>query len=188
MAQYSCAFTGHRPQKFKWGYDEEHPDCVKLKLLIAQQILALVDNNVTTFISGMAQGVDQWAALAVLGIKQTFPQLRLVCVLPCEEQANRWSTQAREQYFNILAEADNTLYISRHYTKDCMLERNRFMVDHAHFLMAVYNGERRGGTGMTVNYAQKKGRAIITIDPNTLEVTPFTIVLSSGEQSDISAV
>ena len=53
----------------------------------------------------------------------------------------------------------------QHYYKDCMLDRNRFQVDHAVALLAIYNGERRGGTAATMRYAQKMGRKIIVIDP-----------------------
>ena len=52
-----------------------------------------------------------------------------------------------------------------------MLDRNRFMVDHAAALLAVYNGERRGGTAATMRYAQKLGREIIVIDPVTRLIT-----------------
>ena len=48
-----------------------------------------------------------------------------------------------------------------------MLERNRFSVEHADILLAVYNGEWRGGTAATMRYAQKMGREIIVIDPIT---------------------
>ena len=48
-----------------------------------------------------------------------------------------------------------------------MLDRNRFLVDHAAALLAIYNGERRGGTAATMRYAQKMGREIIVIDPLT---------------------
>lgn len=48
-----------------------------------------------------------------------------------------------------------------------MLARNRFLVDHAATLLAVYNGERRGGTAATLRYAQKMGRESIVIDPIT---------------------
>ena len=41
------------------------------------------------------------------------------------------------------------------------------MVEHASTLLAVYNGEQRGGTAATVRYAQKMGREIIVIDPIT---------------------
>ena len=52
-----------------------------------------------------------------------------------------------------------------------MLDRNRFLVEHASTLLAVYNEERRGGTAATVRYAQKMGREIIVINPNTLHIT-----------------
>ena len=56
------------------------------------------------------------------------------------------------------------VYVSREYSEDCMLRRNRYLVDHAACLLAVYNGERRGGTAMTVRYAQKLGREVIIIE------------------------
>ncbi len=46
-----------------------------------------------------------------------------------------------------------------------MLERNRWLVDRASILLAVYDGTYRSGTGMTVRYAQKLGREIIIIAP-----------------------
>ena len=58
------------------------------------------------------------------------------------------------------------IYVSKDYHKDCMLERNRYLVDHAVKLLAVYNGERRGGTAMTVRYARKLRREVIIIDPS----------------------
>ncbi len=45
------------------------------------------------------------------------------------------------------------------------------MVDHADCLLAVYNGEQRGGTAATVRYAQKIGWKIIVIDPITRSVS-----------------
>lgn len=33
MRRKSCAFTGHRPQKFSWRYDETDERCVKLSRL-----------------------------------------------------------------------------------------------------------------------------------------------------------
>ena len=39
MEDLTCAFTGHRPSSYKFGYDEEHPDCCKLKALMTLQIV-----------------------------------------------------------------------------------------------------------------------------------------------------
>ncbi len=60
---------------------------------------------------------------------------------------------------------------SRKYYDDCMLDRNRRLVEFAGLLLAVYNGVPRSGTGATVNFAQKMGREIIVIDPITRFVT-----------------
>ena len=176
--ELTCAFTGHRPSGFSFGYDEEHPDCAKIKILMATQIGALIGNGVRTFLTGMALGTDIWGAELVLRFKKDCPDIRLVAVLPCETQADRWSVEQRERYFNILAACDETFYISRHYTKDCMFRRNRWLIDHANFVIAVFNGSPKGGTAYTVSYAYTKKRAVIIIDPNTFEVLPYTIVMS----------
>lgn len=39
------------------------------------------------------------------------------------------------------------VFVNREYRDGCMLERNRYLVDHAGTLLAVYNGERDGGDG-----------------------------------------
>ena len=51
------------------------------------------------------------------------------------------------------------------------------MVDSAAFLLAVYNGEKRGGTAATVRYAKKMGREIIVIDPITQLISHSEIAL-----------
>ena len=65
----------------------------------------------------------------------------------------------------MLKQADSIVYVSQTYTQDCMLKRNRYLVDHAACLLAVCNGERRGGTAMTVRYAGRLGREIILLNP-----------------------
>ncbi len=167
MIENSCAFTGHRPQKLPWRYDESAAGCVRLKAILAEKIAELADAGTTTFLSGMAEGTDTWAALAVLALREKNPALKLHCVLPCKGQADRWTASARALYFSILEQADIVTYVGEDYHKDCMLERNRYLVDHAAKLLAVYNGERRGGTAMTIRYARKLGRETIIIDPSS---------------------
>ena len=41
----------------------------------------------------------------------------------------------------------------------------RYLADHAACLLAVYNGEWRRGTAMTVRYARKLGREVIILNP-----------------------
>jgi predicted Rossmann fold nucleotide-binding protein DprA/Smf involved in DNA uptake len=52
-----------------------------------------------------------------------------------------------------------------------MLDRNRKLVEAANLVLAVYNGERRGGTAATLRYAKKLGRELIVIDPLSLLIS-----------------
>ena len=166
---------GHRPHKFPWKYNETDSRCVALKAVLAEQIAALVDAGFTQFLSGMAEATDTWSALSVLTLREKNPAIRLHCILPCKEQAEKWSASSQNLYYSILDRADSIVYVSRAYHKNCMLERNRFMVDHASILLAVYNGTQRSGTGATVRYAQKQGCEIIVIDPTSRMTAHFPI-------------
>jgi len=82
----ACAFTGHRSQKFPWRFNEEDPRCIALKAVLTEQIKVLVKAGITQFASGMAIGVDCWAAQIVLALRESDPTLKLHCVLPCKKQ------------------------------------------------------------------------------------------------------
>ena len=165
-----CAFTGHRLSKFEFGYDEEDARCNTLKYHLTAQMVHLIEDGVTTFYSGMAMGTDLWCAEMVIALKTTFPYIKLVAILPCETQANKWSVEWRERYFDTLSKCDDTIYISRQYTSNCTLKRNDHLVDNADALLAVYDGRNTGGTAYTVKRATEKGIDIIVINPLDFEV------------------
>lgn len=165
MTEFTCAFTGHRPKSFPWGYNESALGCILLKEVLTAQISALAEQGVTDFLSGMAQGVDLWCAQIVLDLRKTNPALKLHAILLCEGQEHKWTASAQEHYRSILAQANEVIYVGQEYSRNCMLKRNRYMVDRTSILLAVYNGTYRSGTGMTVRYAQKLGGEVIIIDP-----------------------
>ena len=69
----TCAFTGHRPQHLPFGMNENDERCVKLKEELKEQIINLIEaENVTHFITGMALGVDLYAAEIVLDLKARY--------------------------------------------------------------------------------------------------------------------
>lgn len=168
--QQCCAFTGHRPHKFPWKHNEDDEQCVALKTALAMQIASLAKAGVTDYYTGGADGVDCWAALIILELRKKNPMLKLHCILPHEGQADKWRASAQERYQFILSQANSVEYVSRAYYDGCMLDRNRRLVDAAGLLLAVHNGERRGGTAATVRYARKAGREIIILHPISLEI------------------
>jgi len=86
-------------------------------------------------------------------------------------QDNQWSESARKRYRSIVQQVDLRYYVNREYHDGCMLERDRYLVEHSDCLLAVYDAAQRGGTAATVNYARKLHREIIMIDPRTCCVT-----------------
>lgn len=71
-------FYRHRPERLPFRYEEQHPDCLRLKELLRQEIVRLiVEEGVTRFITGMALGIDQICAELVLELKETYPQVTL---------------------------------------------------------------------------------------------------------------
>ena len=167
----SSSFTGHRPARFAFGYNESDERCVKIKAVLAEQIGLLVDSGVTVFYSGMALAVDTWCAEIVLQIKKVHTHIQLIAVRPCETQADSWSSEQQTRHFDILARCDDVITLYPKYTRSCFFERNRYLVDHAEYLLAVYDGTPKGGTAYTVKYGKQQRRQITVIHPDTLDIT-----------------
>lgn len=161
----TVCFTGHRPQHFSFGFDESHPDCIRLKENLKNEILRQINEGADIFICGMAQGTDIWAAEAVIEARENFPYIKLIAAIPCPDQANRWRKSAIERYDRILKKCDEKKVISPFYHAGCMHQRNRYMVDNSDVLIAVYDNSESGGTAFTVNYAKKLGKAIVYLIP-----------------------
>ena len=159
---YRVSFTGYRPEKL--GFGENSPQCAELKKRLTEQIEKLIKDGADEFFSGMARGVDMWAAEAVLALKSAYPNIKLAAVIPCPEQAENRNAADRERYRDILARCDKKLTTSPRYTSGCMQARNRALVDMCDILIAVFDG-KPGGTANTVNYAKSKGRSTIVIEP-----------------------
>ena len=167
----TCCFTGHRPQKL--GYGENSIQCDELKGRLEELIKNLIEKEgATHFISGVALGVDTYAANIVLNLKAQYPGITLECAIPCETQAVKWNERDRDIYYDLLAKCDKETLLQQNYTSDCMQKRNEYMVDNSDYVIAVWNG-KPSGTGNTVKYAQKNKKAVLLINPQTLEVENY---------------
>lgn len=163
----TCAFTGHRPQSLPFHNDENDARCKRLKSLLRTVIEKQIYDGVTHFISGMALGTDTFAAEIVLELKKQYPNITLEVALPCETQARYWNEEDRDRYYSIIEQCDKETLLQKHYTTDCLFRRNRYMVDNADVLIAVWNG-RPSGTGKTVACAKEQGKEVYIIDPKIL--------------------
>ena len=160
-----CCFTGHRPDKLPWGTDEYDPRCLRVKAEIAVALEQAYAEGYRHFISGMARGGDLYFAEAVLALREKYPDVLLERARPCESQSDRWPRSERERYNAILDRCNLETMVQHTYDRWCMMRRNRYMVDHASHIIALYDGVPKGGTAQTLAYAMKKGLTTDIIPP-----------------------
>lgn len=178
----SCAFTGHRPTRFVFRFDETHPDFIKLKHMITKQVIRLYNRGIRKFYTGCALGVDMWAGEIVLSLKEKYPDVELLCAVPFRGQENDWKPEQQTRYHELLKKSNRVFMLSESYTRECYFDRNRFLVDNADVLLAVYdmNARKRSGTGYTVNYAIQRQKPVLLIDPDTLRLYAYSERLKEG--------
>ena len=148
LKRHRCCFTGHRPEKL--GVSE-----ARAKALLKSAIQQAISEGYVTFLSGMARGIDLWAAEIVIEEREKNDNIHLVCVSPFNGFEMRWSEQDKTTYYSIMEQADLVKYISQHYYKACFQVRNEWMVDRVSRVIAAYNGTK-GGTKNTIEYANRK--------------------------------
>ena len=155
LRKHRCCFTGHRPNKMDMTEEE-------IKPLLEKAIDDAVAEGYITFITGMAQGTDIWAAEIVLDRKLVNKDIHLICALPHPGFENRRSVAEKERFNNIIANADLVKMINEHYFKSCYQIRNEWMVDRSNLVIAVFNGSK-SGTKNTVDYAKRKSVKIVNV-------------------------
>jgi len=161
-----CAFTGLRPEKLPVLTDTTTSEYAVLRTRIKNEVIRLItEENVGSFLCGMAKGIDLICGRIVLELKEQYPDITLEAVIPYEKQAAAWNENDREEYFDVAEHCDKETMLQTQYTNGCLQKRNRYLVDNADIVLAVWNGTS-GGTAYTVSYAQKKGKTLVIINPD----------------------
>ena len=136
------ALTGHRPERLKGQR-------VNISLWIAEQLLKYKD-EIEEVYCGMAQGADQIFA----DIAQRL-EIPVICCYPYKKK------KYHPKELEIIKEAKDVVYVSEEYTgKKVYWLRDKYMVDNCDLLLAVFDGVKKGGTWITVDYANKIGKPI----------------------------
>lgn len=123
MKNQTCCFTGHR--------DLPLQKLPQIQKHLEQEVLRLIHQGVRYFGAGGALGFDTLAAMTVLSLRETYPHIRLILVLPCREQAASWPEKDVCTYEQIKRRADKVVFTSEHYFRGCMQLRNRHLAEHS---------------------------------------------------------
>lgn len=154
MRGKTACFTGHR------SIPADRYASINRRL--TETIVSLIHRGYRYFGVGGAQGFDTMAAQAVIALRIQYPHIRLILVLPCVSQADRWNDLDHTVYETIKKQANKVVYTSVEYMKGCMYKRNRHLVDNSSVCIC-YLTKPTGGTAYTVAYARKRKLEIINI-------------------------
>ena len=172
------AVTGHRPDKLGNEYDLKGPYSEHIRKQLQQ---AIDDLSPSVMLSGMALGVDTiWALLAREN------KIPLMAIVPFPSQPKIWPYSSKQLYHELLEYARATGGVivvgTDPYEAWKMEIRNEYMVNNCDLLVAVYNGDQRGGTYNCLKYAEstKVGKPILRINPN-----PYNENISKGDEGNI---
>ena len=143
MKKIKVAVTGHRPERILNQQEN-------IRYWLVSQIknlLACYDKVV--LIDGMAQGVDQIAAIAAIN-----NGAQVSCYFPYKKKLHEV-----QEY--IVENAAEVRYLYDKYQNGCYFDRDRRMVDDCDLLIVVWDGKPNGGTYYTYKYALEKGKNIL---------------------------
>lgn len=156
LRNHRCCFTGHRPEKLT--ISEE-----RLAVLLEVEIKKAIDQNFTTFITGMAKGTDLIASEVVLQLRERDSQLKLVAALPYPNFGQRWGGGWTKRFRRVLSAANQVECVCAVSSRNAYQLRNEWMVTHSGLVIAVFGGEK-GGTKNTLDFAEKKQVPCVIID------------------------
>lgn len=151
----TACFTGHRSLPRESEAD--------IRAVTERAVRDLILCGYDTFLTGGALGFDTLAQLTAVRLRREFPYLRVVMVIPCQNQDAPWSERDRSLYRTLLRLSDERIVLHEQYTVSCMHERNRYMIDHSSVCIACHDGRVRGGTASTVRYAAQSGIRVVNV-------------------------
>lgn len=154
MKDKTVCFTGHRkilPEKLK-----------SISRRLKATLIQLIENGYLYFGTGGTLRFDTLSAQTVLELREQYTDIKLILVLPCENQTQSWNEKDIEIYEDIKRQADKVVYVSKEYMRGCIHKRNRHLVDNSSACMA-YLTESTRGTAYTADYAAKRRLTVFNI-------------------------
>ena len=175
----SCAVVGPKPTRFKFGYKEDNSLCRKIKKAMLRQFRRLYNKkDVHRFYIGGTLGVNLWAGELLLKLKEEpgYENIELVVVLPFSGHDAQWDIRSRKRLGYLIQNSAELLTIASKNCQASYIALNRYLVDHAEYMVAVSEKctKAEDNSFQTTAYATEKGLEIIYIHPDTAEVSDTT--------------
>ncbi|MGE4485787.1 MAG: SLOG family protein [Oscillospiraceae bacterium] len=162
-SERTICFSGHRREKMPKGKALE-----VLEERLVGEIEKAIGDGYDTFLFGGCYGFDLTAAAMVLSRKRRIDflnprRIRLIAIIPFENQALHWRESDRALYYDIMPQCDDVITLSLRYHDKCYADRNQYMTERSSRLICYWDGELRSGTAQTIRMAQNQGMEIINL-------------------------
>ena len=147
----SCCITGRR--KIPLAGQEDVLRSLK------EEIQKALSKGFRWFLSGFADGADLYFVKLVAEKKEEYPDIQLVAAIPYRQRLNK--LQQDPEILKILNEDWCHIEVcNESYHRGAFAKRNRYLVEHARRVIAVYDDIPSGGTYSTIQMAEKLNRDI----------------------------
>jgi len=162
MTGWTIAMTGQRPKSLDQDYTYTSEMWQWIREGLTEKFTQIKPEKIIT---GMALGVDTVAAEVALMLEIPF-----VAAVPFPGQENAWTDEQKQHYKMLLALASEVEIVSPENSHRGIYQvRNKWMVDRADLVIAVWNGFK-GGTRNCIEYAVKQQVPVYRLDPDTRKV------------------
>lgn len=131
IREKTVCFAGHQNEKLPKGEALE-----QLRIKLSREIEKAIQNGYDTFLFGGTQGWGLMAAGEVVKKKTLIDfnnprYIRLIAVIPYEEQAVKYSLTDHELYYKIMSKCDEVITLNTRYNSRCYAQRDQYMAEHS---------------------------------------------------------
>jgi uncharacterized phage-like protein YoqJ len=137
--------------------------------------------------NGMATGTDLITALAAVNYKKMYNNsFKLNLYIPGDNQTASYDEEELRIYNYVLSNADNVYYLAQGEPTDAenLKKRNRKMVDESQWVLGFWDGKKKkSGTWSTINYATKKDKNVLVVNPHMLDKVLFLHMNEHAEET-----
>ncbi len=142
MRKKTCCVTGHRnlPQR----------EINYVKAALRREIDRAAADGYTCFISGFGEGVEQYFAEIVLEKKKENPALELIAVIPYRKRLDSLNEKGRT--YKMLEACSEVVVVQEEYHPSVYSRRSRYMAERSDWVIAVYDGQKKGGTVRMIRF------------------------------------
>ncbi|MFS0728052.1 DUF1273 domain-containing protein [Paenibacillus sp. 1P07SE] len=104
--------TGYRAHELNI-YDDKHPGISFIKQAIEARLIPLVEDGLEWVLTPGQYGVDLWACEVVIGMRSTYPHLKVSILAAYENPEANWKEEKQTYYRELVKEVDYYGLVSR---------------------------------------------------------------------------